>query len=182
MGELSLLQFFLMIALTCLAIVLTSSLWSSGLLRRQANPGLDLKLARDDTVSDTRSVLKNSLPKAKTIRISQIPRTVDRDELYVWLKGWTVPTGPQNSAQQSVAQVASSTLNKLESPEILIVPFDSSYYQALLRDSSIDHDILKYEMILGLHGCEYSIDEHFRGITVLYAGNEGDAEDSIMAE
>jgi len=111
-------------------------------------------------------------------RLSRIPKaSASKEEIQTCLQGLTVLA----SAQSITPSQGLSTHEDDISPDfkVSVASIDLEYSQAIVTFTS---PIVLPPRMLGPHGHEIEIDDHFQGLTVLYANDAAKEMDGIVAE
>lgn len=96
-------------------------------------------------------------PKPKAFRLRSLPSSIAVDELRIWLEGLNVSRGLEGIPQLL---------------QLSLAPVDAEYSHAIVTFSSTPSVFRKLDkgfMFPGPNGCEIEVDDHFLGLTVLYA-------------
>lgn len=95
--------------------------------------------------------------KPKAFRLRSLPSSVTVDELRTWLEGLNFSSGLEDTAQ--LLQLSLAPVDSVYSHAIVTFSSTPSIFRALDREF----------MFLGPNSCEIEVDDHFLGLTVLYA-------------
>ncbi|RDW87769.1 hypothetical protein BP5796_03463 [Coleophoma crateriformis] len=120
-------------------------------------------------------------PQSSTFRLSGIPKDFgSKEEIQAWLQCLPGFAGSQNTASSSKEPACRENSNSLDI-KISIASENLRYSQAIVTVTSTS-SIAIPARIKGPPGHEIEIDDHFQGLTVLYADDTADAGDGIAAD
>jgi hypothetical protein len=163
---------FISIAVFLAYVVAALLPWASALVRKRPDQTPSSK-ASSGSIKDS----KRGNVIQKRFRISHIPRSITKDALRLWLQDKSIAS--ENVIQLSTAPYTAQNPNF----DVSIASVDSSYSQAIITTSEDSiSQIFDTEHIKGPGDCEFSVDSHFQGMTVLYADEDVHATNEIAAE
>jgi len=133
-------------------IVIAVMPWSPALVSRERTQPCD-----SEPFSNTTSTTISNLRRAKTVRISRIPRSMAIERLQTWLNALSGSTDPATSESPTLLSFAPNTIEFSQAtvtfkiiPEIM---------------TGVEHDTHTSE---GPDDTKLALDVHFKGMTVLY--------------